>query len=188
MEVKQVNGSAVKAEVNGHARTSLNVRHKTLLKTVVFPTRAMLPETTLADIKSITQDQDLGALPHSTKKHTMLDRFIDKTVDALSSPKAIYVQTGITFGYMVVNTVAIGAINKFDPYPFLFLNFVYSLASGYATVFVLNSNRRQEIAAKDRSEKMHLLVEELVKKSEEQTKMLEELTNKSKAERRTSGF
>lgn len=129
------------------------------------------------------EHEELGALPHSTKKHTLLDRFIDRTVDALSSPKAIYVQTAVTVGYMVVNTVGLAVLKKFDPYPFLFLNFVYSLASGYATVFVLNSNRRQEIAAKERNEEMLKAVLSLTKENKRQSKLLEEfLGNKNVTE------
>ncbi len=88
------------------------------------------------------------------QKHTLLERFIDRAVDALSSPKAIFVQTAVTVGYMAVNVVGL-SIAKFDPYPFLFLNFIYSLASGYATVFVLNSNRRQDMAAQERLKEKH---------------------------------
>lgn len=87
-----------------------------------------------------------------------LDRFIDKSVDGLSTPKAIFIQTGVTAAYIVANVVTYGAF-KFDPYPFLFLNFIYSLASGYATVFVLNSNRRQDAAAKERMRDAHALNE-----------------------------
>ena len=187
MQVKQ-NGVA---HINGEKRIPGGIAHKTLLKTVVFPSRVPIPsgESPLVkNVHALQNSQELGALPHSTKKHTLLDRFIDKTVDALSSPKAIYVQTAITVAYMAINTLPLLVFQKFDPYPFLFLNFVYSLASGYATVFVLNSNRRQEIAAKDRSEKMHQLIEHLVKKSEEQTKMLEELTGKKNTEKRVNGF
>lgn len=114
------------------------------------------------------------------KPQTSLDRFIDRSVDALSNPKAIYVQTAVTVGYMVVNTVAFLGFKKFDPYPFLFLNFVYSLASGYATVFVLNSNRRQEIAAMERNEAMHKTLQALVRKNERQLEMLALLTGEPK--------
>lgn len=154
------------------------VKHKTLLKTVVFPvqrtTGAKVIELHKTTMPKAGLGEDLGALPHSTKKQTFFDRFIDKTVDGLSSPKAIYVQTAVTVGYMVVNTVALGVLQKFDPYPFLFLNFIYSLASGYATVFVLNSNRRQEIAAKERSEELSSTIKILVKENKRQSKLLEE--------------
>lgn len=86
------------------------------------------------------------------QKTSALDKFIDRSVDALSSPKAIFVQTAVTVAYMAINCLPL-MFAKFDPYPFLFLNFIYSLASGYATVFVLNSNRRQDMAARERAAK-----------------------------------
>lgn len=77
-----------------------------------------------------------------------LERIADQVVTALSTPAAIWVQSAAIAGYVAFNTMVVFKVLQFDPYPFLFLNTIFSLISAYTTVFVLNSNRRQDAAAK----------------------------------------
>ena len=76
------------------------------------------------------------------------DRLTDDCVKALSTPTAIWLQSVAIGTYVLANTLVVTNVIRFDPYPFLFLNTLFSLLSAYTTVFVLNSNRRQDLTAK----------------------------------------
>lgn len=78
------------------------------------------------------------------------ERWIDSSVSWLSRPGAVWAQTAIVAGWMIYNAVALTAW-RFDPYPYLFLNAVFSVISGYTTVLVLNSNRREEANIKEQT-------------------------------------
>ena len=78
------------------------------------------------------------------KLPTRFERFTDRFVEALSTPTAIVAQSALVAGYIGINVATLTKAIAFDPYPFLFLNLVFSVISGFTTVFVLNSNRRQD--------------------------------------------
>lgn len=104
----------------------------------------------LPKIKKLTENQVLlknleTALAHKNGQALKaVERGADKLIDFLSKPAAIWGQTFAVGAYLAINTLAMFRIITFDPYPFLFLNLVFSLVSAYTTVFVLNSNRRQD--------------------------------------------
>ena len=152
------------ARSNGHDETIV-IKHPARI--IKFP------------LEFIEQREDIK-LPPVPKtepvKQSLSEKWVDKALDALSTTKAIYIQSGITFGYMLINTVTFAFIKQFDPYPFLFLNFAYSLMSGYATVFMLNNNRRQEAVAKLRNEELLATVKSLLVESKEQSQRIAKLT------------
>lgn len=76
-----------------------------------------------------------------------LNYWIDKSLDAMSTSAAMIAQTAALVVYVGLNTLAVTKVIQFDPYPFLFLNTVFSIISGFTTVIVLNSNARQDVAA-----------------------------------------
>jgi uncharacterized membrane protein len=120
----------------------------------------------------------LSLHPPREKKTPPLDKFIDKTVDQLSKPIAIYAQTALTAIYMAANIVTFGRMTHFDPYPFLFLNFIYSLASGYATVFVLNSNRRQDFEARQRQDAILKAMHKILEDNHAQSRIIKHFIEK----------
>lgn len=78
------------------------------------------------------------------------ERWIDVSVHWLSRPIAVWAQAGIVGAWMAYNVVAAQAL-RFDPYPYLFLNAVFSVISGFTTVLVLNSNRKEEANIKEQT-------------------------------------
>lgn len=113
--------------------------------------------------------------PKPTKKQSKLDKFVDKGVEQLTYPRAIYAQTLFTVAYLAINIVTWGKMTHFDPYPFLFLNLVYSLASGYATVFVLNSQRRQDAEARKRQDELRSEIQQVLEENRAQSKVIKKL-------------
>lgn len=88
--------------------------------------------------------QELKSTLEDVPKHSKFERLTDKIVDLLSRPGAVIGQAALVVGYITINTLALTKTITFDPYPFLFLNLAFSVISGFTTVFVLNSNRRQD--------------------------------------------
>lgn len=155
--------------------------HTPVLKTATVTRQALAPEIRRNGKATLPHLQILSRLkmPQATEKPSpKLDVFIDKTVEQLSKPRAIYVQTALTVVYMAANIVTFGRMTHFDPYPFLFLNFIYSLASGYATVFVLNSNRRQDAEARQRQEAILAAMTKLLEDNKAQSKVLKHFMTK----------
>ncbi|MGI8824914.1 MAG: DUF1003 domain-containing protein [Chloroflexota bacterium] len=66
----------------------------------------------------------------------------------LGTGRYLAVQTGIVIVWIIVNVVA--ASLRFDPYPFILLNLVFSTQAAYAAPLILLAQSRQ--ADRDRSE------------------------------------
>lgn len=77
-----------------------------------------------------------------------VERLVDKCLDICSKPQALWGQTAALVTYIGINTLSFMGIFRFDPYPYMFLNTLFSIVSGFTTVIVLNSNRRQDELAK----------------------------------------
>lgn len=115
-------------------------------KVATLPCRVkLLPPN--SPLKGICEKQHLQN--KTTEREHLLTpaKIVDKCVDALSTPRAIIIEITALGAYLGVNLLNFSLL-KFDPPPFLLLNTILAVSSTIATVFVLNSNRRQDIEAK----------------------------------------
>lgn len=79
-------------------------------------------------------------------KRTRGQRLADSTARVLGSWSFIIAQTILVFVWIVLNVAAI--IRRWDPYPFILLNLMFSLQAAYAAPIIMMSQNRQ--AERDR--------------------------------------
>jgi uncharacterized membrane protein len=84
----------------------------------------------------------------SAMSHDGFGRFAERAVRALGMPWFLAGQTIVITAWVVIN--AIRGLPHFDPYPFIFLNLVFSALAAYAAPFILLSETRQ--ANRDREQ------------------------------------
>jgi len=72
---------------------------------------------------------------------TFGQRFADKTAQLMGSWAFIIVQSIFVIGWMSLNFVA--WIVKWDPYPFILLNLVFSIQAAYAAPIIMMAQNRQ---------------------------------------------
>lgn len=103
------------------------------------------------------------------------------------TPQFLIIQTVITVLWMILSYLG---ITHYDPYPFILLNFVYTVQSGYAAPMILlaqtrqadrdkaaaeaDAHHREELAAKTHEASALLL--DLVQRNIELTSKVEQLT------------
>jgi uncharacterized membrane protein len=81
-------------------------------------------------------------------RHDRLGRFAERFVRTLGMPWFLAGQSVVIAGWVILN--ALGGLPHFDPYPFIFLNLVFSALAAYAAPFILLAETRQ--ADRDRSQ------------------------------------
>ena len=82
------------------------------------------------------------------KRRTTGDRVADRVAAFIGSWKFIIGQTAIMVVWIVVNTLAVFGVIRFDEYPFVFLNLFMSAEAAFATPLILMSQNRS--AERDR--------------------------------------
>ena len=82
------------------------------------------------------------------KRRTTGDRIADRVAAFIGSWKFIIGQTAIMVVWIVVNTLAVFGLIRFDEYPFVFLNLFMSAEAAFATPLILMSQNRS--AERDR--------------------------------------
>lgn len=80
-------------------------------------------------------------------KETRSQRAIDITARAIGSWIYISIQTVFVLLWIAFNVY--GVVNKWDPYPFIFLNLALSIVATYAAPIILMSQNRE--AERDRA-------------------------------------
>jgi uncharacterized membrane protein len=83
----------------------------------------------------------------SDQQPTFGERAADRVTASFGSWRFIWIQTAIVVAWMAVNACAIHW--RWDPYPFILLNLVFSTQAAYAAPLILLSQNRQ--AARDRA-------------------------------------
>ncbi|MHB8620863.1 MAG: DUF1003 domain-containing protein [Chloroflexota bacterium] len=78
---------------------------------------------------------------------TIGERIADRASSAIGSWNFIIIQTGLVIVWLIVN--ATGFILRWDPYPFILLNLMFSVQAAYTGPILLLAGNRQ--AAKDRA-------------------------------------
>ena len=87
------------------------------------------------------------------KRRTTGDRVADRVAAFIGSWKFIIGQTAIMVVWIVVNTLAVFGVIRFDEYPFVFLNLFMSAEAAFATPLILMSQNRS--AERDREHAQH---------------------------------
>jgi uncharacterized membrane protein len=87
------------------------------------------------------------------KRRTTGDRIADRVAAFIGSWKFIIGQTAIMVVWIVVNTLALFGVIRFDEYPFVFLNLFMSAEAAFATPLILMSQNRS--AERDRGHAQH---------------------------------
>jgi len=75
-------------------------------------------------------------------------RFAERFVRVFGMPRFLAGQTVVIVAWVVIN--ALGGLPHFDPYPFIFLNLIFSALAAYAAPFILLAESRQ--ADRDRAQ------------------------------------
>jgi uncharacterized membrane protein len=81
-------------------------------------------------------------------KQSMGDRVADRVAAFIGSWAFIIGQTGVMVVWVLVNTIALFGVIRFDEYPFVFLNLFMSAEAAFATPLILMSQNRS--AERDR--------------------------------------
>ncbi len=79
------------------------------------------------------------------------ERAADAVAAAMGSWRFIIIQSVIVAAWILLNIVAV--VRRFDPYPFILLNLLFSTQAAYAAPIIMMSQNRQ--AAKDRERDDH---------------------------------
>ncbi len=79
------------------------------------------------------------------------ERAADQVAAAIGSWRFIIIQSAIVAAWIALNIVAV--VRRFDPYPFILLNLLFSTQAAYAAPIIMMSQNRQ--AAKDRQRDDH---------------------------------
>lgn len=87
------------------------------------------------------------------KRRTTGDRVADRVAAFIGSWKFIIGQTAIMVVWIVVNTLAVFGVIRFDEYPFVFLNLFMFAEAAFATPLILMSQNRS--AERDRDHAQH---------------------------------
>jgi uncharacterized membrane protein len=75
-------------------------------------------------------------------KQSAGDRIADRVASFIGSWAFIIGQTGIMVVWVLVNTLALFGLLRFDEYPFVFLNLFMSAEAAFATPLILMSQNR----------------------------------------------
>src|SRR6266571_3749632 len=87
------------------------------------------------------------------EKQDMGDRVADRVAAFIGSWAFIIGQTGVMTVWVLVNTLAVFGVLRFDEYPFVFLNLFMSAEAAFATPLILMSQNRS--AERDREHAQH---------------------------------
>lgn len=113
------------------------------------------------------------------------DRAADRVAKTVGSWKFILIQSGIVILWVTVNSLAYTRKIHLDPFPFVFLNLLFSTQASFAAPVLQMSNNRKAVTDKEHNDRVlgsmlslmqttHALVEVIKQDLEENTDLLEE--------------
>jgi len=123
----------------------------------------------------------------STYPYDRFGRFAERLVRAFGMPSFVAAQTLVIVAWVVTNSLA--GLPHFDPYPFIFMNLVFSALAAYAAPFILLAETRQ--ADRDRAraraeerhhEKLERRQQELLEQDNNQTQQIARLLEQDTAQ------
>ena len=77
----------------------------------------------------------------ASESHDRFGRFAERVVRVFGMPWFVVGQTGVIVAWVAANSLA--GVPHFDPYPFIFMNLVFSALAAYAAPFILLAETRQ---------------------------------------------
>lgn len=80
------------------------------------------------------------------------DRIADAVANGMGSWRFIIIQTVIVIGWMAANIAMLPTV-RFDPYPFILLNLLFSTQAAYSALVIMMSQNRA--AQRDKAESEH---------------------------------
>ena len=91
----------------------------------------------------------------SSDSRNRFGRFAERLVRAFGMPWFRATQTAVIVAWVVTNSLA--GLPHFDPYPFIFMNLVFSALAAYPALFILLAETRQadRDRARARAEERH---------------------------------
>jgi uncharacterized membrane protein len=108
--------------------------------------RPAVPAVIQKNIRSITQLEEAFA-----QQRSRLDRISDAISAFAGSIQFILAHVVIFVAWMVLNTPWVLGTRSFDPYPYIFMNFVLAVEAVFLGTFVLMSQNRQSRQAEQRA-------------------------------------
>lgn len=108
--------------------------------------RHVIPKVIQTNINSIKELEKEFARERST-----MDRFSDAVTGFIGSVQFIIAHLVLFLAWIVCNTPWILGNDAFDPYPYIFLNFVLAVEAVFLGTFVLMSQNRQSRHAEQRA-------------------------------------
>jgi uncharacterized membrane protein len=124
---------------------------------------------------------------HATGSYDRFGRFAERVVRVFGLPWFLAGQTVVIIAWLIANSL--GGLPHFDPYPFIFLNLVFSALAAYAAPFILLAETRQ--ADRDRAraqaeerhhEELERRQQELLEQDKSQTQQIARLLEQDTAQ------
>jgi len=103
--------------------------------------------------------------PRATDSYDRFGRFAERVVRVFGMPWFLAGQTAVIVAWVVVN--ALRGLPHFDPYPFIFMNLVFSALAAYAAPFILLAESRQADRDRARAQAEERHHEELERRQQE---------------------
>ena len=99
-------------------------------------------------------------------------RIAEKTARFFGTPRYIVAQTGIVIAWIAVNAAAVSL--RWDPYPFILLNLVFSTQAAYAAPLILLAQTRQADRDKAHSDSIEKLHDQQTKSGDRRERQIED--------------
>jgi len=80
----------------------------------------------------------------NTEKKSIGEIIADKVAETVGSWHFILIQSTLIVFWIIVNTIGIADIPKWDPFPFIFLNLALSFQAAYTAPIIMMSQNREE--------------------------------------------
>ena len=106
-------------------------------------------------------------------------RWAEAAARFFGTPRYIIGQTAVVIAWIAVNAVAVGL--RWDPYPFILLNLVFSTQAAYAAPLILLAQTRQVERDKAASDQLEAHREEVAQTMQEREMALKAETDELKA-------
>ncbi|MDE2098575.1 MAG: DUF1003 domain-containing protein [Patescibacteria group bacterium] len=117
---------------------------------------------------------------HRGGGRTRGERYADNVASAVGSWRFIIIQTGVVLAWVGLNLAA--AVLRWDPYPFILLNLMFSLQAAYTgPVLQLAGNRQadHQVELAEHAAKNTDLLQQLLEQNTQLTKEIHESVTKS---------
>jgi uncharacterized membrane protein len=95
------------------------------------------------------------------------ERFADALAAFVGSWPFLIIQSLLVALWIVYNLLVASRVWQFDPYPFVFLNLIFSLQGAYTAPIIMISQNRQDRLDRRRAEHTNEMIKKLMMQNEE---------------------